>query len=140
MKRLLVGTLLLCSLVSASAFATTIIGFAPDDGSGDNFGFTVYGNGMYVTGGGGTPFEFFNAIVGYPPGFLVGGITDIFFDGGFARIGPISANVFFDFGILFMSTITLPTNGLTVTKTLRRCPRRAPAALRATLRAPGSLT
>src|SRR5215470_12848404 len=30
---------------------------------------------------------------------------------GAARIGPISANVFFDFGVLFMSTITLPTNG-----------------------------
>ena len=111
MKRLLVGTLLLCSLISASAFANTIIGYSPNDGSGDNFGFITYGAGFYITGGGGTPVDFFNILFGYAPGSTLGGFTDIFFDGGFARIGPISSDVFFNVGTLFMTTIILPTNG-----------------------------
>jgi hypothetical protein len=105
-----VGTLLLCSLVSSSAFANTLIGYSPNDGSGDNFGFLIYGNGIYAVGGGGTPFDFFN-VFGYAPGSVLGGSTDIFFEGGFVRIGTISSDVFFDGGALFMSTITLPTNG-----------------------------
>jgi hypothetical protein len=110
MKRLLVGTLLLCSLMSASAFANTIIGYSPNDGSGDNFGFINYNGNGFVAGGGGTPADFFNTL-GYVPGSILGGSTDIFFFGGFARIGPISSDVFFNVGTLFMSTITLPTNG-----------------------------
>jgi len=110
MKRLVVVTLLLCSLISAKAFANTIIGYLPNDGSGDNFGFVTYGPGFLIAGGGGTPFDFFN-VQGYAQGSVLGGSTDIFFEGGFAKIGPISSDVFFDVGTLFMSTITLPTNG-----------------------------
>jgi hypothetical protein len=112
MKRLLVGTLLLCSLVSANAFANTIIGYIPNDGSGDNFGFITYGPGFYITGFGGTPADFFySGFPGYAPGSTLGGSTTIFFGGGFARIGTISDDVVYDLGTLFMSTITLPTNG-----------------------------
>jgi len=110
MKRLLVGTLLLCSLMSASAFANTIIGYVPNDGSGDNFVFATYEVGFFITGGGGTPFDFFNSF-GYAPGSTLGGPTDIFFSGGFAKIGPIPSDVTFDVGTLFLSAITLPTNG-----------------------------
>jgi hypothetical protein len=111
MKRLLVGTLLLCSLMSASAFANTIISYRPNDGSGDNFGFVVSGPGFLVAGGGGTPVDFFS-VFGYAPGSTLGGGSDIFFSEGFAMIGPISYDVFFNGGGLSMSTITLPTNGM----------------------------
>src|ERR1700746_3290700 len=86
MKRLLVGILLLCSLVSAEAFANTIIGYSPNDGSGDNFGFITYGPGFFIAGFGGTPADFFNTL-GYAPGSTLGGFTDIFFSDGFANSG-----------------------------------------------------
>ena len=110
MKRLLVGILLLCSLVSAEAFANTIIGYIPNDGSGDNFGFITYGPGFFIAGFGGTPADFFNTL-GYAPGSTLGGFTDIFFSDGFAKIGPNSSEVFYNVGTLFLSTITFPTNG-----------------------------
>jgi hypothetical protein len=111
MKRLYLASLLLCALMSASAFANTIIGYSPNNGSGDNFGFKTYGVGFYVSGGGGTPFDFFNSDFGYAPGSTLGGFTDLFLSGGFAKIGPNSSEVAFDVGTLFMSTIALPTNG-----------------------------
>jgi hypothetical protein len=111
MRRLFLETLLLCSLISANAFANTIIHYFPNDGSGDNFGFVTYGVGFYIAGGGGTPVAFFNDFVGYAPGSTLGGSTDIFFSSGFARIGPISSDVAFFVGTLFLSSITLPTNG-----------------------------
>jgi hypothetical protein len=113
MKRLLAGTLLLCSLVSANAFANTIIYLIPNDGSGDNFGFITYGPGFYITGDGGTPPDFFyNIFPGYAPGSTLGGSTPIYFADGSARIGAISYDVTWNLGgTLFMSTIKFPTNG-----------------------------
>jgi hypothetical protein len=50
MRRPVLATLLLCSLLPASAFADTIIGLVPNDGSGDNFGFRTYGPGYNISG------------------------------------------------------------------------------------------
>jgi hypothetical protein len=47
MRRLILGALLLwCLLIPVSVFADSVkIGFVPNDGSGDNFGFAIYGPG-----------------------------------------------------------------------------------------------
>jgi len=108
MRRFFLETLLLCSLLSASAFGnSTLISLDPNDGSGDNFGFVTYGGGMFFAGFGGTPIY---TTSGYAPGSTLGGSGDIFFSNGFAKIGPISSPVSFNVGTLFLSTITFPTN------------------------------
>jgi PEP-CTERM motif-containing protein len=113
MKRLLWLTPILFALLATSALADSVsIFYSPNDGSGGNFGFLVTAPGLSVSGGGGTPFDFFGCCnpPGYLPGSTLGGFTDIFFDEGFATIGGISYDVSFTGG-LFMSTIVLPTNG-----------------------------
>ena len=110
MKRFFLALLLLV-FASATAFADSIlIGYGPNDGSGDNFGFIIQGQNFFITGGGGTPFDFFN-IFPYAPGSTLGGSTDLFMGGGSAVIDGVSYTVFYDVGSLFMSTIVLPTNG-----------------------------
>lgn len=114
MRRLILGALLLwCLLIPVSVFADSVkIGFVPNDGSGDNFGFAIYGPGYFIAGGGGTPVDFFSDFFpGYAPGSTVGGSSGIFFDSGFARLGPNSSSVEFLDGTLFVSSISLPTNG-----------------------------
>jgi len=69
MRRLVLATLLLCSLLPASAFADTIIGLVPNDGSGDNFGFRTYGPGYNISGEGGIPADTFSE---FPPGYAPG--------------------------------------------------------------------
>jgi len=107
--------LLLCVLIPASALAdSVVIDYGPNSGGGDNFGFAIRAPGLYISGFGGTPFDFFNCgCFGpeYRPGSTLGGFTDIFFSDGFAQIGGISSEVSFDVGSLFMSSIVLPTNG-----------------------------
>jgi hypothetical protein len=117
MRRLLIGALLLCSLLPASAFADSItIGLAPNDGSGDNFGFQLQGAGYSVMGGGGLPYDNFNAgPPGYAPGSEVNIAGPIFFDFGLATIGSSSVEVDFGLGSLSASPITLPTNGQSFT-------------------------
>jgi hypothetical protein len=113
MRRLILATPLLCSLLTATAFADTIIGLVPNDGSGDNFGFRTYGPGYNISGGGGIPADAFSDFPpGYAPGstFGIGG-AEIFFEDGFAKLGPISSDVDFTDGTLFVSSVTLPTNG-----------------------------
>jgi hypothetical protein len=112
MRRLVLATLLICSLMSASAFAGTIINLVPNDMSGDNFAFKTYGPGYSITGEGGIAFAVFNDFPpGYAPGSTFGINTQIFFDGGSAKLGPISSDVDFTDGTLFVSSVTLPTNG-----------------------------
>jgi hypothetical protein len=114
MKRFLLLTPILFVLVTTGALADSVsIFYAPNDGSGDNFGFLVTAPGLSVSGSGGTPADFFQCCFppGYLPGSTLGGSTDIFFSGGSATIGGISYDVSFDVGSLFMSTIVLPTNG-----------------------------
>ena len=111
MKRFFVGTLLLCLLLSARTFADgIIIGYSPNDGSGDNFGFFIYNANGFVAGNGGTPADFFNTL-GYAPGSILGGSTDLFFSGGLVKSGPNFSDVSFEVGTLFLGTIVLPTNG-----------------------------
>lgn len=112
MKRLVLATLLIGSLMPASAFAGTIINLFPNDGSGGNFGFRTYGAGYSITGGGGIAASAFNDFPpGYAPGSTFGINTPIFFDFGLAQLGPISSDVQFTDGVLFVSSVTLPTNG-----------------------------
>src|SRR5437879_1582529 len=77
----LIPLLLVMVLGSASADG---IGFLPNNGSGDNFGFFQDGAGFF----GGAPYDFFN-IGPYAPGSVLGGQADIFIEGGFAVIDGI---------------------------------------------------
>jgi hypothetical protein len=112
MRRLVLAILSLCLLMSASAFAGTIIGLIPNDGSGDNFGFRTYGPGYSISGDGGIPFDAFNDFPpGYAPGSTFGIAAPIFFADGFACLGPNCSDVGFTDGSVFVSPFTLPTNG-----------------------------
>jgi hypothetical protein len=105
-KRFLLLPPLLLVMVLGSASADGI-GFVPNDGSGDNFGFFQNGAGFF----GGVPYDFFN-IGPYAPGSVLGGQADIFIEGGFAVIDGIGHDLTpLSLGTLFLSTFTLPTNG-----------------------------
>ena len=116
MKRFLWALPTFLLVISASAFAdSVIIGLNPNDGSGDNFGFIIKSSGLTFGGGGGTPYSSFND-QGYAPGSTFGGDLGVFLNNGnnFAQIGDTSygdENVLYSVGSLFLSTITLPTNG-----------------------------
>jgi len=61
MKRLFWALPILLLGISASAFADSItIGLSPNNGSGDNFGFSLIQPGFVVGFEGGTPYGFFN--------------------------------------------------------------------------------
>ena len=115
MKRLTVLLTLpvLIVLCSSPAFANGIhIFYGPNTGSGDNFGSLLWGPGISVGLGGGTPEDFFASSFGYAPGTTLGGSTDLFISGGFAQIGKNGYDLLpLEVGTLFMSSITLPTNG-----------------------------
>jgi len=111
LKVLWIASLLLI-LSSGAAFANSIQIFFGPNSSGDNFFSRQWGPGYYAAVGGGTPFDFFNAEFGYAPGSSLGGSTDLFSDGGFAQLHGIGYDLLpLEVGTLFMSGITLPTNG-----------------------------
>jgi hypothetical protein len=114
MKRILWVVSMVFVLVSVSAYADSIstrIFLIPNDGSGDNFGFLQRGSGFVLGVGGGVPYEFFN-IGGYAPGTTLGGSTDVFFSDGVIEMGGNTYDLDFNStGTLFMSSLTLPTNG-----------------------------
>jgi len=123
MKRSLWAVLFSVVLLSSGMFADTInttIFLIPNDGSGDNFGFLQRLNGtnirMNISISGGTPFSFFND-EGYAPGSVLGGSTDVFFsDDNSVTINGTQHELDFNGpGSLFMSSITLPTNGKSFT-------------------------
>ena len=104
----------------------------PNDGSGDNAGGTLVGNGLNLTVGGGTPYFWFPATDGFAPGSSGGGSTTIFFDSVFGTIGKntydnsnlfIQAAVFNAGGFIFPSdgngfTVSVPASiGLVVLQT-----------------------
>jgi len=103
--------LLFLTLIPSTAFADHIY-LSPNDGSGDNFGFIGYLNGHPLYLNGGTSYSFFG-IGGYAPGSVFGGgdtlylyPTDVWINGELMQVGfPQSMSV------IFMSSITLPTNG-----------------------------
>jgi len=123
MKRSLWAILFSVVLLSSGMFADTInttMFFSPNDGSGDNFGFLQRLDGtnirMTIAIGGGTPYSFFN-VGGYAPGSVLGGSSDVFFsDSGIVTINGTQHELDLNgTGTLFMSSITLPTNGKSFT-------------------------
>jgi hypothetical protein len=113
MKRFLWAIPLVFVLISlrANANSITTIFLIPNDGSGDNFGFFQQSPTRTIEVQGGIPFSVFNAF-GFAPGSNLGGTTDVFFDNGSIVIGGISHDLAFnETGTLFISSITLPTNG-----------------------------
>jgi len=126
MKRFLWALPMLLIMVSVSAFGDTVytitnarILLRPNQGAGDNLGFFLSGNGVFFTGGGGTPGQYFYD-QGYAPGSTLGGATDIFNDIGdnYAEIGnahygsPSDSTDYVVYSAgLFLSPFTLPTNG-----------------------------
>jgi len=112
MKRSLWATPLLLVLISGTSLANiiTTISLVPNDGTGENLGFSQTAPGFSVGLSGGTPVSFFG-IEGFAPGTTLGGVTDVFFDGGFAVINGVGHELDLSGGSLFMSSITLPTNG-----------------------------
>jgi hypothetical protein len=123
MKRSLWAILFSVVLLSSSMFADTIntmMFFIPNDGSGDNFGFRQSLNGtnirMNIAIDGGTPYSFFNG-EGYAPGSVLGGSADVFFsDFNSVTINGTQHELDFNnVGTLFVSSITLPTNGKSFT-------------------------
>jgi hypothetical protein len=123
MNRSLWAILFSVVLLSSGMFADTIntmMFFVPNDGSGDNFAFRQRLNGtnigMSISIDGGTPFFFFNAY-GYAPGSVLGGSADVFFsDFNSVTINGTQHELDFNVpGTLFVSSITLPTNGKSFT-------------------------
>ena len=112
MKRYLWLSPVLMLAMSLSASANTIIiGLAPNNGSGDNFGIIEQGNDFTITVHGGVPFDFFN-VFGYAPGTTLGGTVPVFFSDGTIQLGSNIYDLNFNgTGSLFMSSFTLPTNG-----------------------------
>ena len=109
MKRSLVVVAILFVMMSGSVFADQI--FFDTNVAGSNFAAIVNDGGTRILVFGGVAYDFFNQGP-YAPGSTLGGFTDLFIDGGFAQSGgnfyDLSPN---GFGTLFLSSITLPTNG-----------------------------
>jgi hypothetical protein len=115
MRRFLWATPLLLVLISSGAWADSVsLYLAPNYGSGDNFGIEQQIGAMTVIVGGGTETGFFDGFPSeYAPGQTVGGFGTVYLDFGEAEIGGVSYDLNVTTGSLFMSSITLPTNGAT---------------------------
>jgi len=111
MRRFLWAIPLLFVLISSGARADSVTIFlAPNEGFGDNFFIVQQSRGMTVSLGGGTQTGFFDDY-GYAPGSTLGGSCTVFLDYGNAQIGGVDYDLNVATGYLFMSSITLPTNG-----------------------------
>ncbi len=118
--RLSCASLLLTSLFCFADSVTTLktknvsLTIRPNDGLGDNLGGTIWGGGVSLTVGGGTPVDWFSATDGIAPGSSVGGSTTIFFDDVFGTIGKTtydSSNLFINAANFNAGGATLPTDG-----------------------------
>jgi hypothetical protein len=92
---LLLGLLL---VTSVGSFADSVNNFSnlnvnfniyPNGGSGDNLGGRIFGPGVNVFAGGGSPNEWFNNDQGFAPGSTGGGSTTFFFDAVGGNIGSV---------------------------------------------------
>jgi hypothetical protein len=111
MKRLLLFAAPLLVILAYPCFGDTVrMFFSPNDGNGSNFGFLETGPGFTIGVGGGTPYFFFNCEP-IAPGSTLFGSTDVYPDGGGAVVGGIHYDLDLSIGSLFVSSITLPTNG-----------------------------
>lgn len=114
------ASLLLTSLFCFADSVTTLktlnvsLTIRPNDGSGDNLGGTIWGKGVSLTVGGGTPVDWFSATDGLAPGSGVGGTTTIFFDNVFGTIGKgtyDASNLSIQAASFNAGGATLPTDG-----------------------------
>ena len=113
-------------LMSISAFADTIrfdlnskILIGPNDGSGDNVGVTLSGQGVVITAFGGTPTYWFDSDQFYYPGDQGLGPATIFWDdGGLLQIGSTRYDLDLDSTFLDLPYVTFPTNGKNFTVTV----------------------
>jgi hypothetical protein len=112
MRRSLWAILFSVALLSSGMFADTIITLVPNDSTGDNFAFLQSLNGTEISIEGGTPYSFFNTNA-YAPGSVLAGPVSVFFsDNNTVTINGTQYELdFANTGTLFMSSITLPTNG-----------------------------
>jgi hypothetical protein len=116
----IVVTVVLLTSISAFANSTNFtqlgfdIGIRPNDGSGGNLGGTIFGTGVNLAVGGGTPYDWLNSFSGYAPGSGGGGGTTIFFDTVFGQLGGQTYGDS-DLGLNAVSFsaggFTFPTNG-----------------------------
>ena len=116
----LVLTSLFCFADSVTTLKTLNVSLdiRPNDGSGDNLGGTIWGKGVSLTVGGGTPVDWFSATDGIAPGSGVGGSTTIFFDVVFGTIGKTTyddSNLFIEAATFNAGGATLPTDGSSFT-------------------------
>jgi hypothetical protein len=79
---------------------------------GDNLGGEIFGPGVSLNVGGGTPYSWFNNIDGFAPGSPGGGSTNIFFDSVVGKIGTQNYDEL-DINEADFNTVgfTFPTNG-----------------------------
>ncbi len=105
------GSFLFLTLISSTAFADHVY-LIPNDGSGDNFGFIGYMNGHPLELDGGTSYDFFGE-GGYAPGSGFGGGGTVYLYPAEVWINgaPMEFGFPQDRSFIFMSSITLPTNG-----------------------------
>ncbi len=85
----------------------------PNDGTGDNLGGAIYGSGVSLIVGGGTPYYWFNNVDGFAPGSGGGGSTTIYFDSVVGTIGSHSydGNLSIGAATLNADSFTFPTDG-----------------------------
>jgi hypothetical protein len=119
MKRFLLSLFpLFLTLMSSAAFADHIY-LMPNTGSGDNFLFIGEMNGHQLRLLGGTPVDFFGGLglMGYPPGWTLGGSTTLYLYSSTIWIDgvPMEFNFPSSSSSLFMSSFSLPTDGRSVT-------------------------
>ena len=124
MIRIFLGMLLLTSI---SAFATSFTNLSvnfnilPNDGSGSNMGGYITGPGVNLAAGGGTPFDWFNSLVGIAPGSAWGGGTVLYWDGAAGQLGSQFYSIYgnggglpylqLDIASFNTGGFTFPTNG-----------------------------
>ena len=125
MKRRLWMVLLMVMTSCAGAFANSVTYTAtigsftmlPNDGSGDNVGFSLFGRGTNALLIGGVPASFFSDDPSYAfaPGSIGGGSTTFFPDyiasGNIGGYNPGSIEWNCCNAVLFVGTFTFPTNG-----------------------------